>query len=400
MSLLGRELILGVGGGISAYKSAELLRRLQDIGFAITVIPTRSSLNFIGSATWEALSGRPVNENLWNNLHGVPHIKEARKANLIVVAPATADLLAKVANGLADDLLTNVISASNCPIIYIPAMHPEMWSSAATVENVKKIRERGALVIEPDEGRMTGEDFGVGRYPDITRAVSEITKFCEINSDLLGRKVLVTAGGTREDLDPVRYLGNRSSGKQGYAIAKAARNRGAEVVLIAANTQINDLGGVRIIHVESTQELQVALGEEFPNCEILAMAAAVADAKPKKFSVGKLKKDKLQNIELEINPDLLKELSKSKLSSQVIIAFAAETGELDLLAAETKLREKGGDLLFLNDVSDGAIFGSEQTAGFIIDKSGSRIECETQSKDTLADLLLDQALNKLGSSND
>ena len=185
MTLLGRELILGVAGGISAYKSADLLRRLQDIGFGVSVIPTRASLNFVGSATWEALSGRSVDENLWNNVHEVPHIKKAREANLIVVAPATADLIAKVANGIADDLLTNVISAATCPIVLVPAMHPEMWLSAANQMNISTLKKRGVLVIEPDEGRMTGEDFGVGRYPEVSRIISEISAFANVTSDLL-----------------------------------------------------------------------------------------------------------------------------------------------------------------------------------------------------------------------
>ena len=400
MTLLGREVILGVGGGISAYKSAELLRRLQDVGFGISVIPTRASLNFVGSATWEALSGRPVNSNLWNNVHEVPHIKEARKADLIIIAPATADLLAKIATGLADDLLTNIVLASDAPLIVIPAMHPEMWSNPATVENVKKLRARGALVIEPDEGRMTGEDFGVGRYPDISRAILEISNFVNIKSDLLGRKVLVTAGGTREDLDPIRYIGNRSSGNQGFAIARAARNRGAEVVLLAANVQLEELAGVRTIKVESTAEMQEILASEFPKCEILIMSAAIADARPKNYSAGKIKKDKLQSIELETNPDLLQQLSKTKSNTQIIIAFAAETGELDIPAAHQKLQAKGADLLFLNDVSGGAVFGSDETSGFIINSDGDSFTCAVQSKDTLADLLLDKALDKLGSTND
>jgi phosphopantothenoylcysteine decarboxylase/phosphopantothenate--cysteine ligase len=247
MTLLGRELILGVGGGISAYKSADLLRRLQDVGFGVSVIPTRASLNFVGSATWEALSGRPVNQNLWENVHEVPHVKRAREANLILIAPATADLIAKISGGIADDLLTNVVSAASCPIVLVPAMHPEMWLSAANQENVAILRSRGVLVIEPDEGRMTGDDFGVGRYPEVSRIISEVSSFAEIKSDLLGKKVLITAGGTREAIDPVRYIGNHSSGKQGYEVAVAARNRGAQVVLISANSSLQDPPGVQVI---------------------------------------------------------------------------------------------------------------------------------------------------------
>jgi len=398
MTLLGRELILGVGGGISAYKSADLLRRLQDIGFGVTVIPTRASLNFVGSATWEAISGRSVNENLWNNVHEVPHIKSARQANLIVVAPATADLIAKISNGIADDLLTNVISAATSPLILVPAMHPEMWLSAANQANVATLRARGVLVIEPDEGRMTGEDFGIGRYPEVSRIVLEISKFANINSDLLGKKILVTAGGTREGIDPVRFIANHSTGKQGYAIAKAARNRGAEVVLIAANSNLNDLPGVEIVHVSSAEQMQQALSVRFPACEILLMAAAVADAKPVNASTVKIKKANYQSIELETNPDLLANLSKTRSENQVLVAFAAETSTIDeatIEAAKSKMVSKGADLIYLNDVSNGAIFGADETAGLLIDSNGETIEFKNQSKDTLADLLLDRALNKL-----
>jgi phosphopantothenoylcysteine decarboxylase/phosphopantothenate--cysteine ligase len=393
---LGRELILGVGGGISAYKSAELLRRLQDIGFGVTVIPTRASLNFVGTATWEALSGRPVTENLWNNVHEVPHIKAARNSNLIVVAPATADLLAKVASGLADDFLTNVLSATSSPVVFVPAMHPEMWINSATKQNVALLRERGYLVIEPDEGRMTGDDFGIGRYPEVSRIIIELSAYVELKSDLLGRKVLITAGGTREAIDPVRFIGNHSSGKQGYAIAKAARNRGAQVVMILANSNLPELPGVETISVSSTLQMQEALNSHFPECDLLFMAAAVADARPVAMASQKIKKSDLNQIELERNPDLISELSKKSRASQILVAFAAETGEVDVSAAKVKLSSKGVDLLYLNDVSNGSIFGSDKTEGKLIDSNGSVYECSEQDKDTLADLLLDRALIKLG----
>ena len=396
MTLLGRELILGVGGGISAYKSAELLRRLQDIGFGVTVIPTRASLNFVGTATWEALSGRPVTENLWNNVHEVPHIKAARNSNLIVVAPATADLLAKVAAGLADDFLTNVLSATTSPVVFVPAMHPEMWINSATKQNVALLRERGYLVMEPDEGRMTGDDFGLGRYPEVSRIIAELSAYVELKSDLLGRKVLVTAGGTREAIDPVRFIGNHSSGKQGYAIAKAARNRGAQVVMILANSNLPELSGVETISVSSTLQMQEALNSHFPECDLLFMAAAVADARPVAMASQKIKKSDLNQIELERNPDLISELSKKSRASQILVAFAAETGEVDVTAAKVKLSSKGVDLLYLNDVSNGSIFGSDKTEGKLIDSNGSVYECSEQDKDTLADLLLDRALTKLG----
>ncbi len=401
MTLLGRELILGVGGGISAYKSADLLRRLQDVGFAVTVIPTRASLNFVGPATWEALSGRPVNQNLWENVHEVPHIKSARQANLIVIAPATADLIAKISGGIADDLLTNVVSAASCPIVLVPAMHPEMWLSAANQENIAKLRSRGILVIEPDEGRMTGDDFGVGRYPEVSRIISEVSSFAEIKSDLLGKKVLITAGGTREAIDPVRFIGNHSSGKQGYAIAIAARNRGAQVVLISANSSLQDPPGVEVIKVSSASQMQESLAKEFTDSQILVMAAAVADARPLSLSQEKIKKGNLENIELQLNPDLLKELGAIRGKNQVLVAFAAETesiGDATIQAARTKMLNKGADLIFLNDVSNGAIFGEDKTSGILIDNNGKSIECKLQGKDTLADLLLDSALDKLGIS--
>ena len=401
MTLLGRELILGVGGGISAYKSADLLRRLQDVGFGVTVIPTRASLNFVGVATWEALSGRPVNQNLWENVHEVPHIKSARQANLIVIAPATADLIAKISGGIADDLLTNVVSAASCPIVLVPAMHPEMWLSVANQENIATLRSRGILVIEPDEGRMTGEDFGVGRYPEVSRIISEVSSFAEIKSDLLGKKVLITAGGTREAIDPVRFIGNHSSGKQGYAIAVAARNRGAQVVLISANSSLQDPPGVKVIKVSSASQMQESLAKEFTDSQILVMAAAVADARPLSLSQEKIKKGNLENIELQLNPDLLRELGAIRGKNQVLVAFAAETesiGDATIEAARTKMISKGADLIFLNDVSNGAIFGEDKTSGILIDSDGTSVEFKLQSKDTLADLLLDSALDKLGIS--
>ena len=401
MTLLGRELILGVGGGISAYKSADLLRRLQDVGFGVTVIPTRASLNFVGVATWEALSGRPVNQNLWENVHEVPHIKSARQANLIVIAPATADLIAKISGGIADDLLTNVVSAASCPIVLVPAMHPEMWLSVANQENIATLRSRGILVIEPDEGRMTGEDFGVGRYPEVSRIISEVSSFAEIKSDLLGKKVLITAGGTREAIDPVRFIGNHSSGKQGYAIAVAARNRGAQVVLISANSSLQDPPGVKVIKVSSASQMQESLAKEFTDSQILVMAAAVADARPLSLSQEKIKKGNLEKIELQLNPDLLRELGAIRGKNQVLVAFAAETesiGDATIEAARTKMISKGADLIFLNDVSNGAIFGEDKTSGILIDSDGTSVEFNLQSKDTLADLLLDSALDKLGIS--
>ena len=396
MTLKGREVILGVGGGISAYKSAELLRRLQDIGLVITVVPTAASLNFVGKATWEALSGRDVPVELWENVKEVPHIALAKRNSAIIIAPTTADLLAKIVQGVCDDLLTNIVISSDAPKILVPAMHPEMWSNPATIENVKKLRERGFLVVEPDEGRMTGNDVGVGRYPEIPRLVAEISKFLELNSDLSGKRVLVTAGGTRENIDPVRYIGNRSSGKQGIAIAEAAQSRGANVTLIGANLDIKIPEGINFIPVSTTSELQIALDDAFSKCDVLLMAAAIADAKPVLVSDKKIKKEDLSRIDLERNVDLLASLKEKKRNDQVIIGFSAETQDAGQSEANRKLITKGLDFIYSNDVSDGKIFGADETEGWLLGNEGHKEEISKVSKTTLAHILLDRAKDKLG----
>ena len=392
----GREIILGIGGGIAAYKSAELLRRLQDAGYLVTVLPTRSSLNFVGKATWEALSGREVPDNLWNNVHSVPHISLARESAHVIIAPATADLLAKIAHGLADDLLTNVVLASSAPLILVPAMHPEMWGNSAVESNVALIRSRGHLVIEPDSGRLTGSDEGPGRFPTSERIIEESQNFWNDSRDLAGKRVLISAGGTREIIDPVRYIGNRSSGKQGYAIAEAAAARGAHVTLVSANATLPDIEGVEMIHVESAAQMHAALADVFDSSDLLVMAAAVADARVANPSHTKIGKADLKEISLVKNPDILAELAANKRADQVVVAFAAETGEGGMDRALAKLERKNADLLFFNDVSGGAIFGSDKTQGFFLLADGSHIETEPISKDTLADRLLDLALIKLG----
>ncbi len=250
----GRKLLLGVSGGISAYKSCDLLRRLQDHGFIVDVVPTAASLNFVGKSTWEALSGRKVITDLWSDVENVPHISMAKANDLIVIAPATADLIAKLASGRADDLLTNIVLASTAPKILIPAMHTEMWLNAATVANVEILRNRGFVVINPDEGRMTGSDVGVGRYPESERIINEIDKVIAQTADLIGKKILITAGGTREPIDPIRFIGNRSSGKQGFALAMAAASRGAQVHLVIANSDLPNIDGITTTEVETAEE--------------------------------------------------------------------------------------------------------------------------------------------------
>lgn len=393
-----REVILGVGGGIAAYKSCDLLRRLQDHGFGVTVIPTPSSLNFVGSATWEALSGRPVTTSVWEKVDEVRHVSLGSSGDFIIIAPATADLIARIAQGRADDLLTNTVLASSAPKLIVPAMHPAMWSNPATIANVALLRERGFFVMDPDHGRLTGKDVGVGRFPETSRILAEFNSIANPVHDLIGRKVLVTAGGTREPLDPIRFIGNRSSGKQGYAIARAASRRGADVTLILANSELPDPSGIRCVRVSTAEEMFNQVEREFDQCDVLVMSAAVADAKPLQVSETKIKKGSLTSIELASNPDIVATVAFRK-KSQIVIAFAAETS-LDVEEGKRKLTSKSADILFLNDVAGTEIFGSDQNQGVILiaGKAGlvQEINVDRTDKDTLADLLLDQALNRLG----
>jgi phosphopantothenoylcysteine decarboxylase/phosphopantothenate--cysteine ligase len=395
----GRKLLLGVAGGISAYKSCDLLRRLQDEGFIVDVVTTAASLNFVGRATWEALSGRNVVTDLWSDVTNVPHISLAKESDLIVIAPATADLLAKLASGRADDLLTNIVLASTSPKILVPAMHPEMWSNAATVENIKVLKERGFFVVEPAEGRMTGSDFGVGRYPDTVKIIEAVNKTIQQSADLTGKRILITAGGTREPIDPIRFIGNRSSGKQGFALAMAAVSRGAQVHLVTANTDLPIIEGITTTAVETADQMAAVLAIEFPHCDALIMSAAVADAKVLNYSEKKIKKESLGTVELDKNPDILKSLSKSKKIGQVIVGFAAETSSNASALEQSgfdKLASKSLDIIYVNNVSGGAIFGSDKTEGLIIDNQKNVIKVPEISKDTLSDILLDQLLSKLG----
>jgi phosphopantothenoylcysteine decarboxylase/phosphopantothenate--cysteine ligase len=393
-----REVVLGVGGGIAAYKSCDLLRRLQDAGFGVTVIPTPASLHFVGKATWEALSGRPVTTTVWERVDEVRHVHLAKESDFNLIAPATADLIARIAHGRADDLLTNTVLASNAPTLIVPAMHPQMWANAATVANVALLRSRGFIVMDPDHGRLTGKDVGVGRFPDTARILETFALITDPVQDLKDVKVLVTAGGTREMIDPIRFIGNQSSGRQGYALAQAALKRGAEVTLILANSALPDLAGATTIRVQSADEMFIQVSDHFDSCDLIAMSAAVADAKPLHISSEKIKKGSLSSIDLAPNKDIIATVGSRK-NGQVIIAFAAET-TLDIEEGERKLRAKGADILFLNDVAGSEIFGSEQTQGVILTSLGgdsiSREVVDRISKDTLADLLLDQALSKLG----
>jgi phosphopantothenoylcysteine decarboxylase / phosphopantothenate---cysteine ligase len=387
------KVILGVGGGIAAYKSCDLLRRMQERNYDVTVVPTPSALNFVGTATWEALSGKKVTTQVWESVDEVRHVKLAAENDLILISPATADLIARIAMGRADDLLTNLVLASNAIKVLIPAMHPNMWNNAATVANIALLQERGFHVMRPATGRLTGTDSGVGRLPDTSEILSYLASVIADEQDLLGKRVLVTAGGTREAIDPVRYIGNRSSGKQGYAIAQAALDRGAEVTILSANVSLPDPVGAIIVTVESTKDLEIELERYFGSTDLLVMAAAVADARPAQVGTEKLKKDSYREISLVENPDLVAQISQQK-QRQVIVGFAAETS-LNVAEATRKLLAKGLDLIYLNDVSTGEIFGSDSTQGVFITSEGKEIPVSKSNKATLANQLLDLIKNKL-----
>jgi phosphopantothenoylcysteine decarboxylase/phosphopantothenate--cysteine ligase len=388
-----RKVILGVGGGIAAYKSCDLLRRMQERNYDVTVVPTPSSLNFVGTATWEALSGKKVTTQVWESVEEVRHVKLAAENDLILISPATADLIARIAMGRADDLLTNLVLASSAIKILIPAMHPNMWNNEATVANIALLQERGFHVMRPATGRLTGTDSGVGRLPQTSEILTYLATVIGDTQDFLGKRVLVTAGGTREPIDPVRYIGNRSSGRQGYAIAQVALDRGAEVTILSANVNLPDPVGATVVRVESAQDLEIELERHFQSTDLLVMAAAVADARPAQVGAEKLKKDSYREISLVENPDLVAQISQQK-RKQIIVGFAAETS-LNVAEANRKLIAKGLDLIYLNDVSTGEIFGSDSTQGVFITSDGKEIPVGRSNKATLASQLLDLVIDKL-----
>ena len=398
MSAPRREIILGVGGGIAAYKACDLLRRLLDSQFAVTVVPTPSSLNFVGKATWEALSGRQVTSDVFESVDQVRHVSLARAAEAIIIAPATADLIARIAAGRADDLLTNVVLASTAPILLVPAMHPAMWFNPATQENLRTLRNRGIQILEPVEGALTSGDVGKGRFPETSQILERFLTTTLTPRDLIGRKVLVTAGGTREAIDPVRYIGNKSSGRQGIAIAEAALARGAEVTLLIANSNLDSHSQIRRVDIESVADMKRGLTEYFPTSDFLFMSAAISDVRPADTSNEKIKKSDLRNISLVENDDLLASVAANS-SHQIVVAFAAETGESSIADARAKMLRKGADLIYLNDVSNGQIFGSLNTSGTIISDSGALEDVSDVSKEFLAHRLINHALSithKLG----
>jgi phosphopantothenoylcysteine decarboxylase / phosphopantothenate---cysteine ligase len=396
-------IVLGVGGGIAAYKACELLRLFTESGHPVRVVPTAAALEFVGAPTWAALSGQPVATEVWHDVHEVPHVRIGRAASLVVVAPATADLLARAATGLADDLLTNTLLTARCPTLYAPAMHTEMWEHPATQANVALLRARGAVVLEPAVGRLTGADTGKGRLPEppeIFAAALGLLRRSGKPLDLTGRRVVVTAGGTREPIDPVRFIGNRSSGKQGYAFARAAVARGASVTVIAANVSLPDPAGVDVVRVETTEELRVATVAAADGADVVVMAAAPADFRPALYASQKIKKahdGAAPTIELALNPDIAAELGAKKPAGQVLVIFAAETagGDAALANAREKLARKGADLIVLNDVGGGRTFGAETNAATVLDASGQVATLDRMSKDELANAVIDHTLSRL-----
>ena len=391
------RVVLGVSGGIAAYKACEVLRGLTESGCDVTVVPTAAALTFVGAATWSALSGKPVATDVWQDAHRVPHVRLGQEADVIVVAPATADLLARATHGIADDLLTNVLLTARCPVVLAPAMHTEMWEHPATRRNVALLRERGMIVLEPDSGRLTGADSGKGRLPQpaaIVAAVLDILRR-EPTDDLRGLRIAISAGGTREAWDPVRFVGNHSSGRQGVELARTALARGAIVTLVAAHMDVEPPAGVEVVRVSSAAELQEAMQDAAQNSDVVVMAAAVADFRPVPESTKVKKDDSKEGVTLglERTPDVLASLVAARTgSTPFIVGFAAETATdaADLLAlGQAKLARKGCDLLVVNDVGADEVFGSPDNAVVILGADGSQADLPRQGKAGIADGIWD-----------
>jgi phosphopantothenoylcysteine decarboxylase/phosphopantothenate--cysteine ligase len=399
-SATGPRVILGVSGGIAAYKACELLRLLTESGHSVRVVPTAAALEFVGAATWAALSGQPVTSDVWTDVEQVPHVRLGQTADLVVVAPATADLLARAVAGRADDLLTATLLTARCPVLFAPAMHTEMWEHPATQANVRTLRERGVVVLEPAVGRLTGADSGRGRLPDPEEIYAACVLLLERGQqplDLLGRHVVISAGGTREPLDPVRFLGNRSSGRQGYALAQTAISRGAEVTLISANVGLRDPAGAKIIRVGTAEEMRTAMTEAAADADAVVMAAAVADFRPAVRADRKIKKSAAdpEPVTLVRNPDVLVELvAHRRRPDQIIVGFAAETDDV-LANGRAKLAAKGCDLLVVNEVGERLAFETPDNAATILGRDGSVTDVPLRTKESLAHAVWDLVAERL-----
>jgi phosphopantothenoylcysteine decarboxylase/phosphopantothenate--cysteine ligase len=395
------RIVLGVAGGIAAYKSVELLRLLVESGASVRVVPTRSALRFVGAATFEALSGQKATAEVFEDVEQIAHVRIGQTADLVVVAPATADLLARAAIGRADDLLTSTLLTARCPVVFAPAMHTEMWEHPATQANVATLRSRGNLVLDPAIGPLAKGDLGPGRLPEpqaIADAVLAVVARGpqSLDLDLAGRRVVVSAGGTREFLDPVRFLGNRSSGRQGYALARTAVARGAEVTLVSANVALADPAGVKVVRVVSAEDLRLAMHEAASDVDAIVMAAAVADFRPVERSTSKVKKtgSAPDAVELAVNPDVLRELVAGRRSGQVVVGFAAETDDV-LAHGREKLARKGCDLLVVNHVGDGKGFEVAHNEAVILGSDGTEVDVPEGSKDALSHAVWDAVVTRL-----
>jgi phosphopantothenoylcysteine decarboxylase / phosphopantothenate---cysteine ligase len=415
------RVVLGVGAGIAAYKACELLRLLTESGHHVRVVPTPDALRFVGEATWAALSGQPVTTDAWTGVAEVPHVRLGQSADLVVVAPATADLMARAAAGMAGDLLTATLLTARCPVLYAPAMHTEMWEHAATQANVALLRRRGAIVLDPAVGRLTGRDSGAGRLPEPDTIFAAATRLLARGAaapDLAGRRVVVSAGGTREEIDPVRFIGNWSTGTQGYALARTAAARGAEVIVVAANVALPDPAGVKVTRVVSACEMQDAVLAAAPGADAVVMAAAVADYRPAERSPGKIKKDGRppDPVALTENPDILAGLATARSARvhaapagddaergglapfsrlrQVLVGFAAET-DTSPDGARVKLARKGCDLLVVNPVGAGLGFGTPDNEAVVYGSDGTVTPIPRGPKEYLADVVWDLVVARL-----
>jgi phosphopantothenoylcysteine decarboxylase / phosphopantothenate---cysteine ligase len=395
---MSARVVLGVGAGIAAYKACELLRLLTESGYRVRVVPTPDALRFVGEATWAALSGEPVTTDVWTGVSDVPHVRLGQSADLVLVAPATADLLARAAAGLAGDLLTATLLTARCPVLYAPAMHTEMWEHPATQANVSLLRSRGAVVLEPAVGRLTVAVSGAGRLPDPPEIFAAATALLgsagpKTIKSLAGRRVVVSAGGTREEIDPVRFIGNWSTGMQGYALARTAVARGADVTVVAANVALPDPAGAKVTRVVSALQLRDAVTAAAVGADAVVMAAAVADYRPEIRSGAKIKKDGQppEPLRLVENPDILAGLAAARgpgRTHPVLVGFAAETDTSEQ-AAMAKLARKGCDLLVVNPVGRGLGFGTPDNEAVVFGADGTVTRIPRGPKETLANVVWD-----------
>ena len=399
-ALAGRRVVLGVSGGIAAYKAALVARGLVTAGATVDVVMTAGARTFVGPATFEGITGRPVRSEVWEDIPGQTHVALARAADAIVVYPATAHLLARAAGGLADDLLTTSLLAATCPVVLAPAMHTEMWQHPATRANADLLQERGVLLVGPADGPLMGGDTGPGRATDPEDVIAAVARALGGAGDLAGRSVVVTAGGTREAIDPVRYLGNRSSGRMGFAVAAAAARRGARVTLVAAPTDLPTPPGVDRLDVVSAVDMHEAVLPLADDADVVVKAAAVADFRPAGASDRKLKKaDGVPTITLEPNPDILADLGARRRDHgggpAVLVGFAAETHDVEV-HARAKLERKGCDLLVVNDVTEqGAGFEHDTNRVVVLAADGARVDVPLATKAEVADRLLDEVVARL-----